>query len=170
MEAPEPTVHAAAVERSVEPAVHAASFAQLDPRTAYLLWRLRSAVFVVEQDCPYLDLDGRDLEPATVHLWVEDADGAPVGTLRLLDDGDVARIGRVVVDAAHRGRGVAAVLMRAALDRVGDRPCVLDAQAHLEDWYARFGFVADGPEFVEDAIPHVPMRRGIASPEAARSA
>ena len=78
------------------PAVHAAGFDELDRTTAYRLWQLRSLVFVVEQDCPYLDLDGRDLEPATVHLWVEDEAGTPVATLRLLDDGDVARIGRVV--------------------------------------------------------------------------
>ena len=76
------------------PAVHAAGFDELDRTTAYRLWQLRSLVFVVEQDCPYLDLDGRDLEPATVHLWVEDEAGTPVATLRLLDDGDVAREGR----------------------------------------------------------------------------
>lgn len=139
--------------------MHTAPFDALEPRTAYRLWQLRMAVFVVEQDSPYLDMDGRDLEPSAVHLWVQDDHGAPVGTLRVLDDGPHARIGRVVVDAAHRGHGVAAALMRAALEIVGERACVLDAQAHLEHWYARFGFAADGPQFSEDGIPHVPMRR-----------
>ena len=139
--------------------VRAAAFADLDPVLAYGLSRLRSAVFVVEQDCPYLDLDGRDLEPATVHLWVAAPGGEPVAALRLLDDGEAARIGRVVVAPAHRGRGLARALMLAALERVGERACVLDAQAHLEHWYARFGFAATGPEFLEDGIPHVPMRR-----------
>ena len=79
-------------ERSAPPAtvssVRSAPFSELDPRTAYLLWRLRSEVFVVEQDCPYLDLDGRDLEPQTVHLWVETAEdpGTPLGTLRILQE------------------------------------------------------------------------------------
>ena len=139
--------------------VRTASFEELDARTGYLLWRLRSAVFVVEQACAYLDLDGRDLEPATRHLWLE-ADGAPVAYLRVLDDGDCARIGRVATAGEHRGRGLADRLMRAALDLVGDRPCVLDAQTYLAGYYARLGFTATGPEFLDDGIPHLPMRRG----------
>lgn len=146
-------------DRHAAPEIHAARFAELDPATAYRLWQLRAAVFIVEQDCPYLDMDGRDLEPSAVHLWAQDDDGAPVGTLRVLDDGAHARIGRVVVAEAHRGNGLAARLMRAALEIVGEQACVLDAQAHLEHWYARFGFAADGPPFLEDGIPHVPMRR-----------
>lgn len=138
--------------------IHASDFAGLDPRTAYLLWQLRSDVFVVEQDCPYLDLDGRDLEPETVQLWVEEG-GVPVGCLRILEDGDVARIGRVVVRPEHRGAGVAGALLDAAIERIGDRPSVLDAQAHLGHWYARFGYRRTGDDFLEDGIPHTPMRR-----------
>ena len=137
-------------ERSASPttvsSVRSARFSELDPRTAYLLWRLRSEVFVVEQDCPYLDLDGRDLEPQTVHLWVETAEdpGTPLGTLRILQepDGSTLRIGRVVVAQPHRGAGLAAQLMQAALDQVGERR-----------------FAPSGPEFLEDGIPHVPMTR-----------
>jgi ElaA protein len=139
-------------------ALHVATFDELDARTAYLLWQLRGAVFVVEQGCPYLDLDGRDLEPDTRHLWIED--GRPVGYLRVLDDDGCARIGRVVVAQSHRGQRLAERLMHAALEVVGDRPCVLDAQAHLAGWYARLGFEQTGPEFLDDGIPHVPMRRG----------
>jgi len=142
-----------------QPPIRSAGFDQLDPRSAYLLWRLRSAVFVVEQQCPYLDLDGRDLEPGTRHLWVE-YDDAPVACLRLLDDGDCTRIGRVAVAEGHRGRGLAGRLVAAALQMVGDRRCVLDAQSYLADWYARLGFEQTGPEFLDDGIPHVPMRRG----------
>ncbi len=138
--------------------VHVAAFDGLDARTAYLLWQLRGAVFVVEQHCPYLDLDGRDLEPSTRHLWI--GDDRPVACLRVLDDDGVARIGRVVVAEDHRGQRLAEELMRSALDLVGDRPCVLDAQAHLAGWYARLGFEQTGPEFLDDGIPHVPMRRG----------
>jgi ElaA protein len=147
--------------------VHAAAFAELDPLTAYRLWALRSDVFVVEQDCPYLDLDGRDLEPGTTHLWVERA-GVPVATLRVLDDpaadGGALRIGRVATARACRGQGLAARLVSAVLDGAlsqgaGTRDVVLDAQSHLVDWYARFGFVPSGRGFVEDGIPHTPMRR-----------
>lgn len=138
--------------------VRVAAFAELDPRTAYLLWALRESVFVVEQECAYQELDGRDLEPGTRHLWAE-VDGEPVGYLRLLDDGDHARIGRVLVARAHRGRGLSAMLMRAVLEVIGDRPSVLDAQSPLAGWYATFGYEQDGDEFVEDGIPHLPMRR-----------
>lgn len=140
--------------------LRSARFADLDPRTAYLLWQLRVHVFVVEQSCPYLELDGRDMEPEAIHLWAEE-DGAPIGCLRLLQDPESARIGRVVVAEGRRGRGLAADLMRAALEQVGRRDCVLDAQSHLSGFYAGFGFAVSGPEFPEDGIPHVPMiRRG----------
>ena len=145
-------------DRGSDPDVRTAGFADLDPLTAYRLWALRSEVFVVEQDCPYLDLDGRDLEPLTRHLWVEE-DGVPVATLRLLDDGDALRIGRVATVPSARGQGLAARLVRAALDLAGDRTVVLDAQSHLVDWYAAFGFAPSGRGFLEDGIPHTPMRR-----------
>lgn len=140
-------------------AVRAAALRDLDPVVLYGLLRLRVDAFVVEQACPYPELDGRDVEPDALHLWVE-ADGAPAACLRLLEDPDgSARIGRVVTAPAHRGRGLSAALVRAALARVPGRRVVLDAQAHLEGWYAGFGFAADGPGFLEDGIPHVPMAR-----------
>lgn len=138
----------------------AATVDELDPRTAYAVWKLRQDVFVVEQDCPYRDLDGRDLEPGTRHVvLVRDDDTRVVGTARVLDDGDVWRIGRVVCDPAVRGSGASALLMRAALAQTpGRRDVVLDAQSPLVGWYAAFGFVADGDEFLDDGIPHTPMR------------
>lgn len=138
--------------------VRVAAFAELSADTAYRLWALRSEVFVVEQDCPYLDLDGRDVEPSTRHLWLERG-GEPVATLRLLDEGAHLRIGRVATRAAHRGAGLAAALVDAALALAGERAVVLDAQSHLVDWYTGFGFEPSGRGFVEDGIPHTPMRR-----------
>ncbi len=138
--------------------VQVASFDELDPRTAYALWQLRESVFVVEQTCPYPELDGRDLEPGTRHVWLSD-DGGPVAYLRILDDGDLARIGRVLVARHRRGQGLAESLMRRALQVVGERESRLDAQSYLAGWYARFGYEQTGPEFVEDGIPHIPMRR-----------
>ncbi|PRY63661.1 ElaA protein [Knoellia remsis] len=140
-------------------------FTELAPEVAYRLWALRQAVFVVEQDCPYLDLDGRDLEPGTWHVWCADAAGEPVATLRVLDDGDVCRVGRVATARESRGRGLAAAMVREVVERWGERDIVLDAQAHLVDWYAALGFVVDGRGFLEDGIPHVPMRR-VAAPAA----
>lgn len=132
---------------------------ELDAATSYKLWQLRVAVFVVEQKCAYQELDGRDLEPGTRHVWVEDGDDV-VGYLRILrEPEDAYRIGRVCVVERARNSGVAARLMHAAVDVIDGSPSVVDAQAHLTGWYARFGFAPDGPEFVEDGIPHVPMRR-----------
>ncbi|RYB90245.1 GNAT family N-acetyltransferase [Nocardioides glacieisoli] len=135
----------------------------LGVRTAYDVWRLRQQVFVVEQDCPYPDLDGRDLEPATRHVvLLDDAherENAVIGTLRVLDDGDWARIGRVVVAPSARGRGLAAVLMDEAMALCGDREVRLDAQTGLTAFYEGYGFEVTGPEFDEDGVMHVPMRR-----------
>ena len=148
-------------------AVREAALADLPPATLYALLRLRVDVFVVEQECAYPELDGRDLEPDCVHVWAEssgDVPGVPVATLRVLRDPDGrGRIGRVATAAPFRGAGVAAALMDRALELLPGVDVVLDAQAHLEHWYARFGFTAAGPRFVEDAIPHVPMLRPASS-------
>lgn len=150
-------MHAAA-DRSVE--VHQSDLADLDVHTLYALLRLRTDVFVVEQNCAYPELDGRDIEPGTRHLWLAD-DAGPTAYLRLLaeSDGRIRRIGRVCTRIDVRGRGLAAALLAAALGTVGDGVFVLDAQSHLAPWYQRFHFARCGPEFVEDGIPHVPMRR-----------
>jgi ElaA protein len=136
-----------------------ASFADLDTRTLYELLKLRCEVFVVEQAAAYLDVDGRDPEPATRHVWVARA-GEPVAYLRILAEHDgTQRIGRVVVAKSARGDRLAARLMDEAIEVVGNRPAVLDAQAHLAGFYQRYGFAVSGPEFLEDGIPHVPMGR-----------
>nr|WP_245852126.1 GNAT family N-acetyltransferase [Isoptericola jiangsuensis] len=133
----------------------------LDPRTAYGMWRLRQDVFVVEQECAYPDLDGRDLEAGTRHVVLLD-EGRVVGTARVLDDGDVQRIGRVVCHPDVRGTGASGELMRAAVDAATqdapEQDVVLGAQSPLVGFYGRFGFVVDGPEYLEDDIPHTPMR------------
>lgn len=136
----------------------------IDPVTLYGILKLRVDTFVVEQECAYPELDGRDLEPGCLQLWsVAEGDTAPVATLRLLDEGDALRIGRVVVHPSVRGTGVARELFARGLaecERIdATRPIFLDAQEPLEPWYAAFGFARAGDTFLEDGIPHVPMRR-----------
>jgi ElaA protein len=138
--------------------VRVLAFEDLDAATAYDVWRLRQQVFVVEQHSPYPDLDGRDREQTTRHLLSE-SDGDLVGYARVLDDGDWARIGRVVVAPSARGRGLADELVRTALAVIGDREVRLDAQTGLRGWYASYGFAVTGPEFDEDGVFHVPMAR-----------
>jgi ElaA protein len=140
--------------------IHAAPVREIDPVTLYRLLALRVDIFVVEQNCPYRELDGRDLETDAVQVWAQAVDGDPIATLRLLRDPDgSARIGRVATAASARSAGIAARLMERALELAHGRAVVLDAQVQLEGWYARFGFTRAGPNFDEDDIAHLPMHR-----------
>ena len=135
----------------------AVAFEHLTAPDVYALARLRQDVFVVEQQCPYPDLDGRDTEPATRHVLLTDVDDL-LGYARVLDDGAEWRIGRMVLHRDARGRGLADVVVRTALTVTRGRDVVLDAQAPLAGWYATHGFEVSGPEFLEDGIAHLPMR------------
>lgn len=144
-----------------EGVIRSADAAHIGPSTLYRILRLRQEVFVVEQGCNYIDLDGRDLEPETVHLWIDEhPEAATVSAcLRLLAQPDGATmIGRVVTAARSRNRGLAGRLIDHALTLAAG-PFVLNAQSPLAGWYSRFGFVEDGPQFIEDGIVHTPMRR-----------
>jgi ElaA protein len=140
------------------PEVRAAHLDELSPRTLLGILGVRQDVFVVEQQCAYADIDARDAEAATLHLWIEDDDGDVVSTLRLLSEGKAGhRIGRVATLPAARGRGYSSAVLTRAIELSGP-PIVLSAQAYLVDWYARFGFEVCGDGWVEDGIDHAPMR------------
>lgn len=142
--------------------VHRAWAADLEPGTLYELLRLRLEVFVVEQACPYLELDGRDLEDRARHYWLG-GDGRPepvLGTLRLLKEPDGEhRVGRLCTARSVRGHGLGRRLMEAVLAEVGDRACVLDGQEHLVGFYRGFGFEPTGAAYDCDGVAHLPMRR-----------
>ncbi|MBP5956028.1 GNAT family N-acetyltransferase [Pseudomonas anatoliensis] len=131
----------------------------------YALLKLRSEVFVVEQKCAYPDLDGQDLDGDTYHLmgWEDDQ---LMAYLRLLDPesqgGDVV-IGRVITAPQARGQGVGHEMMEQALKQAEKHwpqvPIYLSAQAHLQGYYGKYGFVVAGEEYLEDDIPHIGMRR-----------
>lgn len=129
---------------------------QLSTRQLHDLLEIRVDIFVVEQQCPYREIDGRDLEPSTEHLWLADDKGV-ASAIRVLANRGERRIGRVVTRSDRRGEGLAAELIATAVRRIGDEPIVLDAQSHLSGFYEGLGFVVDGDEFLEDGIPHVPM-------------
>ncbi|MDF2991274.1 MAG: putative acyltransferase [Microbacterium sp.] len=142
--------------------LHRAPVAEIDSLTLYRLLWLRVTVFVVEQEAAYPEIDGRDIEPGAELMWATEGDTV-LATLRILREGSHTRIGRVATASDARGRGIAADLMRAAVDVLDAGapgiPILLDAQAHLAPWYSRFGFVVSGAPFAEDGIPHLPMRR-----------
>lgn len=129
---------------------------ELTAQQLYVILRLRVDVFVVEQNCPYPELDGRDLLATTRHFWLGDVDSY----LRVLaEPGGTWRVGRVVTAKHARGQGLAAKLMTEALSVIGDQDSVLDAQTYARGFYEKFGYVAEGDEFDEDGIPHIRMWR-----------
>ena len=136
---------------------------ELTAQDVYDIWRIRDAVFAVEQQVEDEDPDGRDLLSTTSHLWLVDADG-PTSYLRVVtsDDG-TRRIGRVCTRRDQRGRGLSGQLMAEVHRRWGDETLLLNAQAYLERWYESFGYRRTGENFDDAGIDHVPMAREPAS-------
>jgi ElaA protein len=129
----------------------------------YAILRLRQDVFVVEQKCAYADADG--LDAIATHLFASDGD-AVIACARLFAPGQRRReavIGRVVTAPSQRRTGLGRELMRRAIaaieERHGGVPIWLGAQKYLQRFYESFGFVRDGDDYLEDDIPHLPMRR-----------
>lgn len=125
---------------------------------------VRHEVFVIEQKVPVEEeLDDRD--ETAVQIVVLDDQGEVVGTCRVLDDGDgVARVGRMAVLAAARGRGFARDLIDEAervADGRGDTSVVLDAQLTARGFYERAGYVAHGDTFMDAGIEHVAMSKAL---------
>lgn len=147
---------------------HTLHHSALSTRDLYALLELRSRVFVVEQNCAYQDVDGQDLSADTHHLLARQ-DGQLLAYLRLLDPstqgGEVA-IGRVLTAPAARGSGLGHALMEHAIEACTrlwpGRPIYLSAQAHLQGYYGRYGFLAVTEPYLEDNIPHIGMRRAVA--------
>lgn len=123
--------------------------------------RLRTDVFVVEQHCAYAEVDGRD--PEALHLLGRDGAGRLVAYARILppDGNGHPHIGRVVVRADARGKGLARELMLRSIEAVHERfgqvPIAVSAQTYLEAFYAGLGFERQGQDYDWDGIPHVDM-------------
>lgn len=147
-------------------------FDQLTTRELYQLARLRIDVFVVEQRCPYPELDGLDLLSGTVHLFAHD-DAQPVAYARVLAptvntsggaDAHCAcvHIGRVLVAQPYRRRRLATALMQRALDHCRTHhkghSIALAAQVDVMAFYTSLGFTPCSAHYIEDGIAHVDMQ------------
>ena len=132
---------------------------RLTAREVYESWRIRDVVFSVEQQCTEPDVDDIDLRLDCTHLWIADDGGTIQSYLRTYLSDGVRKIGRVATLREARGRGLSGTLLREVIDRWGDDELRLGAQAHLEDWYASFGFGACGEPYIEAGIDHLPMAR-----------
>jgi ElaA protein len=139
------------------------SFDDLSLRELYAIGRLRQEVFVVEQNCPYIDFDGRDDQ--CYHLMFWDAEGELVAYARLVPKGlsypDEPSIGRVITSQKARGTGLGRRLMLAAVAECfrlwGESTIRISAQTYLLSFYSALGFVSTGKEYLEDDIPHTEM-------------
>jgi ElaA protein len=139
---------------------------ELDVATLHDVLALRSAVFVVEQDCVYQDIDGLDLAEGTVHVIGREDGGGIAAYARVLAPDDrhaTPRIGRVLVYVAARGRQLGRDLMQQALacceEHWPGQAVELGAQAHLTAFYGSLGFATVGEAYDEDGILHQWMRR-----------
>lgn len=139
---------------------HDRAFSELTVTELYAIIALRERVFVVEQNCPYLDADG--LDPASRHLWATDANGSIHAYCRIVPAGmkfAEISIGRVITAPEARGAGLGTELMRRGLAACGAVPVRIGAQAHLEHFYNELGFVPASEPYDEDGIPHIEMLR-----------
>jgi len=124
----------------------------------YAIWKIRDAVFAFEQHAEEIDPDDLDLLGGTTHLWTRDEAGL-TSYLRVLTGDGCLRVGRVCTRRDVRGQGLSARLLNEVSTRFGHGILRLNAQAHLEHWYERFGYERSGASFTEAGIEHVPMVR-----------
>ncbi len=133
---------------------------ELTVQRLYDILALRNAVFIVEQTCPYQDIDGRDLLGDNRHV-AGYLNGELIAYARILTDENTLVIGRVIVSAQARGINLGYRLVEQALAvceaQWPGRKIHLSAQAHLQKFYGRFGFHAVTEIYDEDGIPHIGM-------------
>ncbi|URQ64456.1 GNAT family N-acetyltransferase [SAR86 cluster bacterium] len=137
-------------------------FQDLNKLELYKIMQLRIEVFVVEQDCPYQDLDG--LDELGTHLWLEE-DNEIMSYLRINPPEtrfDEVSFGRIVTKKSVRKKGLSEAIILKSLEIVEQEnlgPVRISAQSYLENYYSKFGFVKCSDEYLEDNIPHVEMLR-----------
>lgn len=136
-------------------------FNQLKVEEIYKILALRNKVFIVEQECAYLDCDDKDLN--SYHLFSEE-NGEVIACLRILKKGvsyDEISIGRVSVRKSYRGKGIAREMMLKAIgfieSNLKEDTIKIQAQAYLINFYSSLGFKAVSEEYLEDNIPHIDM-------------
>ena len=140
------------------------TFPELTSAELYEILRTREAVFIVEQDCPYPEADGRDYD--AVHYFFLENDGRVKAYLRLFpkpDEPGTIQVGRMVTAGSVRGTGLGRRLLHEgvqyAIEKMGAERLYLEAQVYATGFYQKEGFAVCSGEFLEDGIPHVRMRR-----------
>lgn len=136
-------------------------FNELNAEEIYKILNIRNQVFIVEQQCPYLDCDGRDMK--SYHLFLEN-NNEIAAYLRIIEKGisyNEISIGRVLVNSKYRGKGLARDMMKKAIgyinNQLNETSIRIEAQAYLIDFYKSLGFKQTSEVFLEDNIPHIEM-------------
>ena len=138
-------------------------FDELTLRELHDLYTLRTRVFIVEQNCVYDEIDGKD--PVAIHILCHGPTEDLVAYARILppDDDGLPHVGRVVIRKDHRGTGLSTELMDRTLaalrSHFGSARSALAAQSPLESFYGRFGYSRTGPDYDWEGIMHVDMAR-----------
>lgn len=134
-------------------------FNELTANELYEIYKVRTKVFVVEQNCPYQEVD--DIDKESYHIWLCDEDGIKSYLRLFMADCEkkTAAIGRVL--SAERRRGYASLVLKeaikAAKERLGAEKIILDAQSYARKLYDKLGFEQVSGEFLIDGIPHIKM-------------
>lgn len=131
----------------------------MSPLEIYNMYKLRVDVFVVEQNCAYPEID--ELDTSCLHLQIKDGEQL-AAYCRIINEGETARIGRVIVHPDFRNQQLGRQLMNVALEEIERlehyKWIELSAQSHLQNFYGSFGFEAISEEYLEDNIPHIDMK------------
>lgn len=139
-------------------------FSELSTKEFYEIVKLRIAIFVVEQNCPYQEVDDQD--EVAIHTWLQEGQEI-VGYTRIMDRGEMAVMGRVIVNPKYRGQKLGKQLIDNTLEVIAKtypgKEIVIGAQAHLVDFYGSSGFEVISEIYLEDDIPHVKMKKAVQS-------
>ncbi len=140
------------------------SFSDLSPAELYAILQLRARIFIVEQNCAYLDLDNTDLKAQHLLAYTSEPEKL-IGTARIYNSQNetLVHFGRLCIDNSLRGKSYGALLMNAILEKIkihhSQKPISISAQYYLKSFYESFNFVASGNVYDEDGIPHIHMGR-----------
>ena len=137
------------------------AFKSLKVEKLYDIISLRQEIFIVEQDCPYIDADGIDTK--CIHISGYHKKNL-IAYSRIMPKGinyKEASIGRIITKKEYRGFGIGNKLVSISIDEIyknyGNQPIRLSGQIYARDFYEKLGFVGEGKEYLEDGIPHISM-------------
>ena len=137
---------------------HIQKFTQLSTQQLYQIYKLRVDVFVVEQQCPYHEIDDIDLE--SYHIYLQDDNSKILSYCRLYQQNDTYHIGRVISSTRRKGYGTQ--IMKTALEFAGQTlhadSIIIEAQTYAKNFYEKLGFIQTSEPFDEDGIPHIQMK------------